>query len=129
MRSDRPSIRDYIDATGLIYGYTYANLVGPRRDQRLAEARHLAYWLAKYRTGASYPQVARAFGRDHTTVMHGCRVVLTRCLRDPLIVARGRAIDKLAWRAVELRLAQIMRRDEAGPREPRSQEERWATRD
>lgn len=53
-----------------------AELVGPSRTKRLAEARQLAMYLAKQLTQRSYPDIGRAFGgRDHTTVMHAVQKV------------------------------------------------------
>lgn len=47
-------------------------LLGARRHRRLADARnHLYYEL--YDELGSYPKVARAVGRDHTTVLSGRR--------------------------------------------------------
>lgn len=47
-----------------------------RGVQKISHARQVAMHLVKLRTGMSYPQVGRIFGgRDHTTVMHGVRVV------------------------------------------------------
>ena len=55
----------------LRYGVTRAEIVGRRRLSRLAVPRHVAFWLALKVTGASSSEIGRAFGRDHTTVLHG----------------------------------------------------------
>jgi len=57
------------------HGYTLADLTGPRRQQKLADARHLAMWLVReLHPRLSLPQIARVFGyRHHTTIMHACR--------------------------------------------------------
>ncbi|MFN4024038.1 MAG: helix-turn-helix domain-containing protein [Hyphomonas sp.] len=40
-----------------------------------ARARHIAMYLAYAACGMSLARVARAFGRDRSTVAHGCRLV------------------------------------------------------
>jgi len=55
------------------------------RDRRPAVvwARHLAMYLAREVTGASLPDIGRAFGgRNHTTVLHAVRRVQRESERD-----------------------------------------------
>lgn len=40
-----------------------------------ARARHIAMYLAHTACGMSLARVARAFGRDRSTVSHGCRII------------------------------------------------------
>jgi chromosomal replication initiator protein len=52
------------------------DLLGKRRTRNLARARQFAMALAKEVTEHSLPEIGDAFGgRDHTTVLHACRVV------------------------------------------------------
>ena len=45
-----------------------------RRTFRIVKARQIAMWLAKRFTSRSLPDIGRCIGgRDHTTVLHGCR--------------------------------------------------------
>lgn len=55
------------------YGLTYAELISSRRDRRLAWPRQEAMWRCAKETVSSYPEIAREFYRDHTTVLHGIR--------------------------------------------------------
>ena len=49
---------------------------GPRRDERITFARHLAMYLARNLTAESYPTIGRFFGgRHHATVIHGYQMV------------------------------------------------------
>lgn len=48
--------------------------------KHVARARMALYWLGKDITGKTAPQIGRFTKRDHSTVLHGCRVV------DALIV-------------------------------------------
>lgn len=50
------------------------DLLSPRRTRSVARPRQIAMALAKELTSLSYPEIGEAFGgRDHTTVLHGCR--------------------------------------------------------
>ena len=51
-----------------------ADLLSKRRSRSVARPRQLAMALAKELTNHSLPEIGDAFGgRDHTTVLHGCR--------------------------------------------------------
>jgi chromosomal replication initiator protein len=53
-----------------------ADLLSKRRTRSIARPRQLAMALAKELTSHSLPEIGDAFGgRDHTTVLHGCRRV------------------------------------------------------
>jgi chromosomal replication initiator protein len=53
-----------------------ADLLSKRRNRSVARPRQLAMALAKELTHHSLPEIGHAFGgRDHTTVLHGCRKV------------------------------------------------------
>jgi chromosomal replication initiator protein len=70
----KPTMREMAMEVAEKHGVTLEDLQGPSRTQKLATARQEA--MARiYATGRySTTQVGRFFGgRDHTTVMHGCR--------------------------------------------------------
>lgn len=51
-------------------------LSGPSRTQDVALARHIAMYLSRSLSGLSLPRIGENFGgRDHSTVLHGCRRV------------------------------------------------------
>ncbi|HEY4368423.1 MAG TPA: chromosomal replication initiator protein DnaA [Steroidobacteraceae bacterium] len=53
-----------------------ADLLSKRRSRSIARPRQMAMALAKELTSHSLPEIGDAFGgRDHTTVMHACRVI------------------------------------------------------
>lgn len=50
------------------------DLLGKRRTQNVALARHVAMYLCRRLTGRSYPEVGAVFGgRDHSTAIHACK--------------------------------------------------------
>jgi len=75
----RPSIDDIINAACAATAISRPQFHGVRRPAHLAYARQIAAHVAHVH-GYSYPQIGRAFGRDHTTVLHSVRKI--EALRD-----------------------------------------------
>ena len=50
-------------------------VMGNRRHKETTIARHVAQWLCKKHASWSLAHTGRRFGRDHTSVMHGCERV------------------------------------------------------
>jgi len=58
------------------YQLQVKDLLSPKRSRSLARPRQTAMTLAKELTEHSLPEIGDAFGgRDHTTVLHACRVI------------------------------------------------------
>lgn len=58
------------------YKIRVADLLSKRRSRSITRPRQLAMALAKELTSHSLPEIGDAFGgRDHTTVIHACRVI------------------------------------------------------
>lgn len=58
------------------YKIKMADLLSKRRSRSIARPRQLAMALAKELTNHSLPEIGDAFGgRDHTTVLHACRII------------------------------------------------------
>jgi chromosomal replication initiator protein len=58
-----------------------ADLLSKRRSRSITRPRQVAMALAKELTNHSLPEIGDAFGgRDHTTVLHACRVI--KALRE-----------------------------------------------
>ncbi len=54
------------------YGITQNELLSKKRNKQLVYPRHIAMYLCRKLTDASFPLIGDQFGgRDHTTVMHG----------------------------------------------------------
>lgn len=59
------------------YNIKIADLLSPRRSRSVTRPRQVAMALSKELTSHSYPEIGDGFGgRDHTTVIHGCKKVL-----------------------------------------------------
>ena len=64
-------------------------LMSRSRGARTAEPRHAAFLLARDVTPMSFPEIGRAFYRDHTSVLHGVRRCAER-MRADLVSANAR---------------------------------------
>jgi chromosomal replication initiator protein len=63
------------------YKIRSSDLLSNRRSRSITRPRQLAMALSKELTNHSLPEIGEAFGgRDHTTVLHGCRKIAE--LRD-----------------------------------------------
>lgn len=59
------------------YKVKVADLLSKRRSRSVTRPRQMAMALAKELTNHSLPEIGDAFGgRDHTTVLHACRVIV-----------------------------------------------------
>jgi chromosomal replication initiator protein len=59
------------------YNIKLNDLLSARRSRSVTRPRQMAMALAKELTSHSYPEIADAFGgRDHTTIMYGCKKVV-----------------------------------------------------
>jgi chromosomal replication initiator protein len=68
------------------YKIRMSDLLSKKRTRSLARPRQVAMALAKELTNHSLPEIGDAFGgRDHTTVLHGCRTIADLKERDPRI--------------------------------------------
>jgi len=58
------------------YQLRVSDLLSKRRTRQLARARQMAMALCKELTSHSLPEIGDSFGgRDHTTILHGCRLI------------------------------------------------------
>lgn len=71
-----------------------ADLLSKDRHKTTAFARHVAMYLCKQKLPVSFPEVGRAFGKDHTTVMSAVRKVEALREQDAQLRAQLEAIEK-----------------------------------
>jgi chromosomal replication initiator protein len=70
------SIGNIQKAVADYYQLRMADLLSKRRTRSLARPRQVAMMLSKELTEHSLPEIGDAFGgRDHTTVLHACKVI------------------------------------------------------
>jgi chromosomal replication initiator protein len=65
-----------IDAVGKHFGLDPQRMLSAERSQQVALPRQVAMYLLRDETTKSLPQIGRSLGgRDHTTVLYGCRKI------------------------------------------------------
>lgn len=74
--ADRITVRDIVRAAAAQCGVTIADVCSCRRNAAVMRPRLIAYWLSRYCTPRTLPEIGRAIGgRDHTSVLSGIRKV------------------------------------------------------
>ena len=62
------------------------DILGPKRTKELVSARHIVIYLLRHLCNLSYPEIGRKMGgKDHSTIMHGCKKIETNISTDPRI--------------------------------------------
>ena len=93
-RASVSSVEDIQRAVCHHFHLKSSDLLSKDRHKSKAFARHVAMYLCKQRLAVSFPELGRAFGKDHTTVMSAVRKV--ESLRDssPEVRAHLEAIER-----------------------------------
>lgn len=68
-----PSLTQIKRAVAARFGFSVLEIESARRTATVARARQAGFWLSRALTRRSLPQIAKAYFRDHSTVMHGLR--------------------------------------------------------
>lgn len=77
------------DVVASVVGIPKADILGDRKLRSIATARQIVCYLARHYTcpQASYPEIGRAIGRDHTSAVHGAALI-TRAVAEKGDLAR-----------------------------------------
>jgi len=77
------------------YNIKLSDLKGKSRQRAISRPRQIAMHLAKKLTGQSYPQLGEKFGgRDHTTILSGCRKIKGMVETDKTIASAVQHLEK-----------------------------------
>lgn len=88
-------MRRILTAVEVEFGIAQIDMLRYARSRPIANARMAAMFIARSQTGMSFTSIARALGRDHTTVIHGCDAAEQRASEDLDFADRlGRAIAR-----------------------------------
>lgn len=78
------SVRLIADVVARREGLRLLDVLSHRRTARVVRPRQMIMWLARELTPRSLPEIGRSLGgRDHTTVLHGCRRIDQLRQNDP----------------------------------------------
>ena len=78
----RRTVEEIQEKTCEAFGVSLEALRSSSRAASVAWARQVAMYLARELTEETLPAIGRAFGRNHTTVMHACRRTADRIATD-----------------------------------------------
>lgn len=82
------------------YGMSPTVLLAERRTRLFVRPRQVIMWLCRQHTGRSLPAIGTALGgRDHTTVLHGCRKIEELRKKNPEVAEQIADIEKLLRKA------------------------------
>jgi chromosomal replication initiator protein len=99
LQGDEPqriSIEKVQLAISKAYGISLHEITGPNRSRKFSVPRHLAMYLTRELTSASYPEIARQFGgRDHSSVIHAYRKIAKDMARDLKLQNQIKYLSKL----------------------------------
>lgn len=89
------SIGDIKSAVSHYFNIKVSDLVSKRRTRNLSFPRHIAMYLCRKHTAASYPDIGAEFGgRDHSSVIHAANVVMAKIKDDPEVGKHIETIEK-----------------------------------
>lgn len=80
--STGPDVPGIIKRVAAAFGVSPKELLGASRLRRVLVPRQVAMFLAREACGLSFPRLAAAFGRDHTTVLHAVRKIGAELVGD-----------------------------------------------
>ncbi|QDU18118.1 DnaA/Hda family protein [Urbifossiella limnaea] len=80
--STGPTVAGIIEKVAAAFGVSPKELLGASRLRRVLVPRQVAMFLAREVCGLSFPRLAAAFGRDHTTVLHAVRKIRAELAGD-----------------------------------------------
>lgn len=92
-KSSNISIDEIKKVVAEFFNIKVSDMISKRRTKNLSFPRHIAMYLCRKHTTASYPEIGLQFGgRDHSSVIHAANVVATKIATDNSI---GAIISKL----------------------------------
>jgi chromosomal replication initiator protein len=69
------------------YGISKESLTGNKRNKDIANTRHITIYLIRELTEMSFPNIAKIFERDHSTIISSHRLIETKMIEDPVFAA------------------------------------------
>lgn len=92
---ERLSIAHIKEEVASQYHLKRHELEGSSRKKEVAQARHIAIYLAREMTDHSFPAIGKQFGnRDHTTIMHSYMKIKTLIQEAPLLYSEIQEIQE-----------------------------------
>jgi chromosomal replication initiator protein len=80
------------ERAAMLYGCTAEDILGRSRSRTICEARKVAMHAARQKLHWSYPELARAFEREHTTLIAAVESIEEMRLRVPHVANAVRVL-------------------------------------
>lgn len=84
-QQEKVTIESIQRAVAEFYDIRLADMTSKRRPQSIAMPRQVAMYLSRQLTQHSYPMIADAFGKNHATVLHACRLITDKMANEPQV--------------------------------------------
>ena len=81
-QQEKVTIEGIQRAVAEFYDIRLADMTSKRRPQSVAMPRQVAMYLSRQLTQHSFPMIADAFGKNHATVLHACRLIGEKMEKD-----------------------------------------------
>lgn len=81
--ADGPNIDAIQKTVAEFFDVRLSDMTSKRRMQTVVVPRQVAMYLSRTLTGRSLPAIGDAFGKNHATVLHACRLITDRMRHDP----------------------------------------------
>jgi chromosomal replication initiator protein len=89
------SVEDIKKAVATHFNIKVSDIISKRRTKNLSFPRHIAMYLCRKHTTASYPEIGEHFGgRDHSSVIHAATVVSSKLSTDAQVKVLVEDIEK-----------------------------------
>jgi chromosomal replication initiator protein len=89
------TVDDIKRAVASHFSLKVSDIISKRRTKNLSFPRHIAMYLCRKHTTASYPEIGEHFGgRDHSSVIHAATVVSTKISTDAQVKSLVDEIEK-----------------------------------
>jgi chromosomal replication initiator protein len=89
------SVDDIKKAVAMHFSIKVSDIISKRRTKNLSFPRHIAMYLCRKHTTASYPEIGEHFGgRDHSSVIHAATVVSSKLSTDAQVKSFVDEIEK-----------------------------------
>ena len=89
------SVTNIIDSVTKVTGVSFTNMIEKDRKTTIREARQIAQYLIRKHTTMSFTEIGHLFKKDHSSIIHSCKVVPDLIETDERIVNKILEIEKL----------------------------------
>jgi hypothetical protein len=90
-----PSVRDIKACVARHFNLSPRDLESPRRFAKIVRPRQIAFYLARKLTTRSFPDIGRRFGgKDHTTIIHSCKLIESLMATDSKMAETVRCLEE-----------------------------------